>query len=315
MLSNIGVALGTGIKGAASWVKDVAVSAWDGVTGAVGTFIEKTGNWVVGNGFNSDAEVAENYARQRIEEAIKNGTALQEGSAEYNRMMSVLYGKQKSHVNNESNLIGINEDIRKLKEKEKSINGGRKEIENIKLLKQKEINSTACYFTATIMMLEGILGHEIDLTDAYDKALNANYTDDKATVKNFEGIARTQGLDVKDGTIIEITDSSKMVDEMIGQIDKGNPVLIQLEGKTMSGKDSSHAEIVYGYEVIDNKLRFLVKDPGGQKDTYLDSTTLTPYHGQNLYSHKNPITDRTPRSVFKIRYLAHSGLLGKMNKK
>ncbi len=35
-----------GVKGVASWVKDVAVSAWDSVVGAVGTFIEKTGNWI-----------------------------------------------------------------------------------------------------------------------------------------------------------------------------------------------------------------------------------------------------------------------------
>lgn len=307
LASDVGNAV-EGVKGAANWVKDAAVSAWNGVAGAVGTFIEKTGNWFTEGHFKRNEQVEKIRAQERIEKAIRNGTSLQEGSAEYNRILAVLYGKQKSYVNSESNLIGINEDIRKLKEKEKSLAGGRKEIENIKLLKQKEINSTACYFASTIMMLEGILGHEIDLTGAYDKALNANYTDDKATVKNFEGIARTQGLDVKDGTIIEIIDRSKMVDEMIGQIDKGNPVLIQLEGKTMTGKYSSHAEIVYGYEVVDNKLRFLVKDPGGQKDTYLDSTTLTPYHGQNLYSYKNPITDRTTRSVFKIRYFNIGGI-------
>jgi hypothetical protein len=159
------------------------------------------------------------------------------------------------------------------------------------------------------VQLEGILGREINLTSAYDKALSANYTDDKATVKNFEGIARTQGLDVKNGTISEITDRGKMADEMIKQIDKGNPVLIQLDGTSnKTGLPSSHAEVVYGYEVNNNKLRFLVKDPGNQGDTYLDSQTLNPYsnkRGKEYYSTKNGAPTwlgGTKRTVYKIRY-------------
>ena len=100
-----------GIKGAASWVKDTAVSAWNGVkdtavnawnsvagavssaVGAVGTFAEKTGNWFVGDGFNTDDQVEEIRAKERIQEAIKNGTALEEGSAEYKRMEAALNKK------------------------------------------------------------------------------------------------------------------------------------------------------------------------------------------------------------------------------
>jgi hypothetical protein len=97
-----------GVKGAASWVKDKAVSAWNGVknvaasawnsvagavstaVGAVGTFAEKTGNWFSGDGFNTDDEVAEIQTRQRIQEAIRNGTALEEGSEEYKRIQAAL---------------------------------------------------------------------------------------------------------------------------------------------------------------------------------------------------------------------------------
>lgn len=118
---------------------------------------------------------------------------------------------------------------------EKIKNNERQEIKDIKLLKQREINSTACYFTSVIMMLEGILGKNINLKEAYNKALNANskepYTDEKATVRNLEGIARTQGLDVKDGTITEITDKSKMAEEMIKQLDKKIQFLFNLKAE------------------------------------------------------------------------------------
>ena len=100
-----------GIKGAASWVKDTAVSAWNGIkdtavsawnsvagavssaVGAVGTFTQKTGNWFAGDGFNSDDQVEEIRAKERIQEAIKNGIALEEGSAEYKRMEAALNKK------------------------------------------------------------------------------------------------------------------------------------------------------------------------------------------------------------------------------
>ena len=87
-----------GIKGAAGWVKDTAVSAWNGVTGAVGTFIEKTGNWITEGHFKTNEQVEEIRVQERIHEAIRNGTALEEGSAEYNRIMAVLYGNPEVKV-------------------------------------------------------------------------------------------------------------------------------------------------------------------------------------------------------------------------
>jgi hypothetical protein len=314
VFTSLGRGLGQTMKQVGDTIADGAKWSYDGVAEAVstgmtalGNFAERTGNLFTEGHFASDevvAQIREQERLQKEQELIQSGVKpVDMSDAEYKQKFRETEQRAK-----EADKMGQGKNTNKDSKlmQEKIDNNERKEIENIKLLRQKEINGTACYFTSVIMMLEGILGHDINLTNAYDKALNANpdrpYTDDKATVKNFEGIARTQGLDVKDGTITEITDRTKMADEMIKQLDKNNPVLIQLEGKTMTGKDSSHAEVVYGYEVVDNKLRFLVKDPGGQGDTFLDANTLKPYHGQNTYSYKNPVTDRTARSVFKVRY-------------
>jgi len=65
---------------------------------AVSDFGERTGNLFTDGHFASDEEVAEIQARERIQEAIKNGTALEDGSAEYNRMMAALYGNPNVNV-------------------------------------------------------------------------------------------------------------------------------------------------------------------------------------------------------------------------
>lgn len=63
---------------------------------------------------------------------------------------------------------------------------------------------------------------------------------------------------------------------------------------------------------MDNNLRFLVEDPGNQRDTYLDATTLNPYRyeqGEKQYSTKNGVWESfggEKRSVFKIRYYNYS---------
>lgn len=58
----------------------------------MGDFAQRTGNLFTEGHFASDDEVAQIQARERIQEAIKNGTALEEGSDAYNRMMAALYG-------------------------------------------------------------------------------------------------------------------------------------------------------------------------------------------------------------------------------
>ena len=49
----------------------MAASAWSGVTGAVGTFTQKTGNWFAGEGFNSDDQVID-IKLARYQELINN---------------------------------------------------------------------------------------------------------------------------------------------------------------------------------------------------------------------------------------------------
>ena len=90
------------IQSGEAWenIKTGAASAWEGVKGAanavtaaVGNLAESAKNLFTEGEFATDDEVAEIQARQRIQEAIKNGSALEEGSEEYNRVMAALNGK------------------------------------------------------------------------------------------------------------------------------------------------------------------------------------------------------------------------------
>ena len=56
-------------------------------------FAQRTGKLLTEGYFASDEEVRDILARERIKEAIKNGTALEYGSEEYNRMMAVVNAK------------------------------------------------------------------------------------------------------------------------------------------------------------------------------------------------------------------------------
>jgi len=88
---------------------------------AVSDFGERTGKLFTDGHFASDEEVAEIQARERIQEAIKNGTALEHGSEEYNRVMAALNGKPEVKVG-----AGMSQadEIRKLNELDKKMNGG-----------------------------------------------------------------------------------------------------------------------------------------------------------------------------------------------
>jgi hypothetical protein len=186
-----------GVKGAAGWVKDKAVSAWDGVknvaasvvnsvagavstaVGVVGTFAERTGNWFSGDGFNTDDEVVEIQARQRIQEAIRNGTALEEGSEEYKRMMKELEKtpgvKVKSALKNKA---GLSDDIRTLNELDKRLNGGGVfEGENFKIVKEimtklengESVSASDLKKLTATMIQKGTLKEEVLNSILHDK--------------------------------------------------------------------------------------------------------------------------------------------------
>lgn len=263
--------------------------------------IVKTGNWFTEGHFASDGEVAQIREQERLQqeqESIRNGIKpVGMSDAEYKQKFKELEQQVKDAESSKQRVL--------VNGKEKFVNSEQKI--DIKLLEQDEIGRKACYFTSVVMMAQALMGKAVNLTDAFDTALNTkvpgtdlNVTDSKGTVNSYEGVARAAGADVKDGSLIsqDVTDPNKTIDTMIEQLDKKNPILIQLSG--------SHAEVVYGYEVKDGNLRFLVHDPGYQKDTYLDASNLQPYKGSQNYSTENG-GKRVPkyneyRSVFRIKY-------------
>jgi hypothetical protein len=326
VLTNIGGAIGAGMMGAASRVKDTAVSAWNGVknvatsvvnsvagavstaVGAVGTFAEKTGNWFSGDGFNTDDEVAEIQTRQRIQEAIRNGTALEEGSEEYKRIQAELYGKSVTQVGNSgSGLTGMSEDIRRLKEVEKSINGDKNV--DIKRFSQKELderlnNKGNCKFAGFMILAEARMRAEGQNTETFDpnKVYDETKKEGDKIIKGNSYILSPDKLIRKAGVQGDIswgreTDPTKFNDTLVEQLDKGNPVMMILDDK--------HGEVIYGYEKSGNNLRFLVHDVGYQGDTYLNSKTWQPYRGNGYYSTKGGLPEPfgTRRAVTKLLYL------------
>jgi len=304
-MNQIGESIKSGAEAVWSGVKDVAVSAWSEVTGAVssavgavGTFAERTGNWFTEGHFVSDAEVKQIREQERLQqeqESIRNGIKpVGMSDAEYKQKFKELEQQAKDAESSKQRVV--------INGKEKFVNGEQKV--DIELLKQDEVGRKACYFASVVMLAEAIIGKTANLLDVFNTAQDQGYTDDVGTVKSYEGVARSAGADVKDGSLIsqDVTDPNKTIDTMIKQLDNKNPILIQLSG--------SHAEVVYGYEVKDGNLRFLVHDPGYQKDTYLDASNLQPYqagsNGKQYYS-----TERGGpavrgyndyRKVFRIKY-------------
>jgi hypothetical protein len=137
VFTSLGRGLGQTMKQIGDTIADGAKWAYDGVSGAVGrtvtalgNFAESTGNLFSDGHFASDEEVAEIQARQRIQEAVKNGSALEEGSEEYKKMMSELNGKPAVKVGNSGN--SDSDQIRKLNELDKKLNGGMSEGKNSK---------------------------------------------------------------------------------------------------------------------------------------------------------------------------------------
>ena len=289
VLSNIGVALGTGMMGAASWVKDAAVSVWDGVSGAVSTVVTAVQEGITDFFAPKVVTVPEVQAADWVQDvAYPIGHVDSDSQARADEKFSS-YKKVKVIVNGKEMLINEEQKV------------------DIKLLKQEEVGRKACYFTSVVMLAEALMGKVANLMDTFEMALNTkipginlNVTDSKGTVNSYEGVARAAGADVKDGSLIsqDVTDLNKTISTMIAQLDNKNPVLIQLTG--------GHAEVVYGYEVKDNSLRFLVHDPGYQKDTYLDASNLQPYQGFQDYSTEKGGMRVSKyneyRSVFRIKY-------------
>jgi hypothetical protein len=273
--------------------------------GAVSTFAEKTGNWFSGDGFNTDDEVA---SHKRIQQAIANRTVLEEGSEEYKRIQAELK-KEIDFGADPDSQARIDEKLNSYRKVKINING--KEILvnseqkiDIKLLHQGDVGRKACYFASVVILAEGIMGKAVNLLDVFNDSQKQGFTNDVARVNSYEGVARTAGADVKDGTLIskDVNDIGVTAKTIIEQLDKKNPVLIQLTGK--------HAEVVYGYEVVNNNLRFLVHDPGYQNDTYLDASNFQPYqldnNGRKDYSTEKggpAIRGHNDyRSVFRIKY-------------
>jgi len=198
-----------GVKGAASWVKDTAASAWNGVknvaasawnsvagavstaVGAVGTLTQSAKNWFTGDGFNTDGEVAEIQARQRIQDAIKNGSALEEGSEEYKRIMSELYGNPAVKVGNSGvRDSSQSEEIRKLKEMDRILNGGgmseganSKAVEDImaKIRDGKTVDASDLEKLTLTMMQKGSLQEEV-----LNSILNDKESFEKLNGKTFD---------------------------------------------------------------------------------------------------------------------------------
>ena len=278
-----------GIKGAAGWVKDTAVSAWNGVTGAVSTVVTAVQKGMTDLFAPKMITVPEVQAVGWVQDVdYPMGNIDLDSQARADEKFSS-YKKVKVIVNGEEMLINREQKI------------------DIRLLKQEEVGRKACYFTSVVMLAEALMGKDANLMDVFEIALNTkvlgvnlNVTDLKGTVNSYEGVARAAGADVKDGSLIsqDVTELNKTISTMIAQLENKNPVLIQLTG--------GHAEVVYGYEVKENNLRFLVHDPGYQKDTYLDVSNLQPYKGSQDYStEKGGVRvpkDNEYRSVFRIKY-------------
>jgi len=315
-----------GIKGAASWVKDTAASAWNGVknvaasawnsvagavstaVGAVGTFAEKTGNWFTGDGFNTDDQVEEIRAKERIQEAIKNGTALEEGSAEYMRMMKELEKIPGVKVGS-SGQISKAEYMQRFREMDEKLNGSEKGVD-IRRLSQEELDQQlngkgACKIISFLTLAEkrmrdqGLDVSGFDVIEIYENAKQKGdaVIKDRFWVTNPTELVKTAGVkgDISWGNE---TDQSKFSSTIIQQIDKGNPVMMIL--------DDQHASIIYDYEKKNDNLRLLVHDVGYQKDTYLNSKTWQPYQGNEKYSTQKgvlPMFGGKPRSVTKLLYL------------
>jgi len=208
----------------------------------------RTGNLFTEGHFASDEELPEILAQERLKEALRNGTALEEGSAEYNRMMAVVNAKISNGSDADSKLRAdekqasykgannqdVDSSLKRLTDLAQQNGGGSEYVrEELKKALSKipggenldvdKVLKTSCVSLSVWVALKQAGADVGEYGDFYaDQVKKGNITAENAAVNKIYDVANSYTIDGKK-PVIGFTRDFKEYDKLLtsGKVDNG----------------------------------------------------------------------------------------------
>jgi hypothetical protein len=152
-------------------------------------------------------------------------------------------------------------------------------------------NKYACLFTCYYMLANQFFLKSISMPEYKHKCVSAGAMREDFYVLDHNKMLSSVGIE---GTMKKI--STNMQKAIYESLLRGRPVIASLSGK--------HWESIDGWEVVNDTLCFTVDDPGYQKDTYCDTSTLEVFRVENNKRVYSKHADGSRRAVTSVMVVA-----------
>jgi hypothetical protein len=151
-------------------------------------------------------------------------------------------------------------------------------------------NKYACLFTCYYMLVTQFFGKSLSMADYKSKCMSAGALREDFYVLSHDKMLSCVGI--ASSMKRYVGDMQKAIYESLL---RGRPAIVSLAGH--------HFESIDGWEMLNGTLCFTVDDPGNQKDTYCDTSTLEVFHlenGKRVYSKHRDGSRRAVTAVLVV---------------
>jgi hypothetical protein len=152
-------------------------------------------------------------------------------------------------------------------------------------------NKYACLFTCYYMLVTQFFGRSLSMKEYKRKCVSSGAMREDFFVLDHNKMLSCVGVE---STMKKV--SSNIQKAIYESLLRGRPVIASLSGK--------HWESIDGWEVLNDTLCFTVDDPGFQKDTYCDTTTLEVFRIENNKRVYSKHADGSRRIVTSVMVVA-----------
>ena len=184
--------------------------------------------------------------------------------------------------------MSIKDIVSKIIAKAKSYGLGQKRVGQNEIADPN--NKYACLFTCYYMLVTQFFGKSLSMSEYKRKCVSGGAMRDDFFVLDHNKMLLCVGIE---GSMKKV--SSNLQKAIYESLLRGRPVIASLSGK--------HWESIDGWEVLNDALCFTIDDPGFQKDTYCDTSTLEVFRLENnkrVYSKHSDGSRRVVTSVMVV---------------